>query len=535
MTQPNLPTAAAQQQAAVEVFAQYEPPLYEAYLEMMLEWLAAVRTAMFAGGVAKLGLIPDPLSVFAKTPMWNDLTDKYSEEVAREVLAKPYANLFADGTLFESRPFVRNWIAARANRLQNVPNEVFGLVQHVIDSGTTNGASIPDVTKQVQELFDAADVQTWKNRARTVARTEVVGAYNGGLYDAFSMVVEADPETTWVKRWLATEDHRTRPDHREADGQAVPWGQPFTVGGFSMMYPHDPEAPPQEVISCRCTMLLEVAGEPTDMSNRGYRALSAAVFGFNPLEKRDKDGKWTKGGLLKSLVKGGKAEAKDAESGKDALKLPEGAGPIPTSKGVEHYHLRNKDPRYQVAARGDNAIGQFPHMVDKPFDQKMALKEYADEGYALLNKNLGSGTAAAGSAKKLMSDLDAATAYEPRKRDALLWRGMRNAHLKFPDAWNGDMTGLEWTQKGFSSTSAKHGVAASFTKYRAGEKPEGGVVMRILLPKEVKVGGVNMTSTGNVNWGEQEALLGRNVRYRVTADHGFDDTGRRMLDVEVIR
>jgi hypothetical protein len=279
VTQPNLPDAAAQQQAAVEVFAQYEPPLYEAYLEMMLEWLAAVRTAMFAGGVAKLGLIPDPLSVFAKTPMWNDLTDKYSAEVARDVLAAPYKHLFGDGTLFESRPFVRNWIAARANRLQNVPDEVYGLVQNVIDSGTTNGASIDDVTKQVQELFDATDVQTWKNRARTVARTEVVGAYNGGLYDAFSMVVEADPGTPWVKRWLATEDHRTRPDHKEADGQVVPWAQPFTVGGFSMMYPHDPEAPPQEVINCRCTMLLEVEGEPTNMENRGYKGVQAAALG----------------------------------------------------------------------------------------------------------------------------------------------------------------------------------------------------------------------------------------------------------------
>jgi len=270
MTQPNLPDAAAQQQAAVEVFAQYEPQLYEAYLEMMLEWLAAVKTAMFAGGVTKLALVPDPLSVFAKTPMWNDLADKYSEQVARDVLAAPYKNLFANGALFESRPFVRNWIADRANRLQSVPDEVYGLVQNVIDSATTNGASIPDVTKQVQDLFDATDVQTWKNRARTVARTEVVGAYNGGLYDAFSMVVDAAPDTAWVKRWLATEDHRTRPDHVKADGQVVPWGQYFTVGKFQMLYPHDPQGPPEEVINCRCTMLLEVAGEPTDMENRQY-------------------------------------------------------------------------------------------------------------------------------------------------------------------------------------------------------------------------------------------------------------------------
>jgi uncharacterized protein with gpF-like domain len=270
VTQP-LPDAAAQQQAAVEVFAQYEPPLYEAYLDMMLEWLAAVKTAMFAGGIVKLGLVPDPLTVFSQTPKWTALVADYTEKVAREVLAAPYKNLFADGTLFESRPFVRNWIAARENRLAAVPNEVYGAVAQIIDSATVNGASIPDVSDQIEQLFGDTDVAKWKNRARTVARTEVVGAYNGGTYDAFSMIVANDPSTPWVKRWLATEDHRTRPDHVEADGQVVPFSQPFIIGGFPMMYPHDPAGPPQEVINCRCTPLLEIENEPTKMTNRQYK------------------------------------------------------------------------------------------------------------------------------------------------------------------------------------------------------------------------------------------------------------------------
>jgi hypothetical protein len=283
MTQPaaTLPTADAQKQAALEVFAQYEPPLYEAYLDMMLEWLAAVKAAMFAGGVAKLGLVPNPMTVFSQTPKWAALTDQYTEQVAREVLAAPYRDLFADGTLFESRPFVRNWIAARANRLQQVPDEVFGAVAHIIDAATTNGASIPDVTEQVEQLFGDTSVPKWKNRARTVARTEVVGAYNGGLHDAFSMIVTNDPDTPWVKRWLATEDQRTRPDHREADGQVQPFAQPFIVGGYQMMHPHDPTAPAKEVVNCRCVELLEVAGEPTPMGNRQYKGqttLKAAIW-----------------------------------------------------------------------------------------------------------------------------------------------------------------------------------------------------------------------------------------------------------------
>jgi hypothetical protein len=312
MTQPvTLPSATAQKQAAAEVFAQYEPPLYEAYLDMMLEWMAAVRTAMFAGGVARLGLVPDPLTVFSQTPKWTALTAKYTADVARNVLAAPYKDLFADDTLFESRPFVRNWIAQRENRLNAVPNEVFGLVSQIVHSATVNGASIPDVTAQVEELFGDTSVPKWKGRARTVARTEVVGAYNGGLHDAFSMIVDNDPGTEWMHRWLATDDQRTRPDHVEADGQLQPFGHPFTVGGFQMMHPHDPDGPPQEVINCRCVELLEIKNEPTRMDNRQHRhglAASALVAHTTLMQAVCDDGSYCmqthKPGLCKGQKRG---------------------------------------------------------------------------------------------------------------------------------------------------------------------------------------------------------------------------------------
>jgi len=313
MPQPaTLPDAAAQQQAAVAVFAQYEPPLYEAYLDMMLEWLAAVRVAMFAGGVARLALVPDPMKVFSQGPKWAALTAKYSAKVAEEVLAAPYRDLFADGALFDSRPFVRNWIADTDNRLRAVPDEVFGLVSHIIDSATTNGASIPDVQDQIEQLFGDTGVQRWKNRARTVARTEVVGAYNGGLHDAFSMIVDNDDSgTKYVHRWLATEDQRTRPDHREADGQVQPWGTPFRLGpegGVLMMHPHAAGAPADQVVNCRCVELMEIENEPTPMGNRQYKrpAMTASI---TLMQEACTDGQFCKlthkPGLCKGQKRGG--------------------------------------------------------------------------------------------------------------------------------------------------------------------------------------------------------------------------------------
>lgn len=539
MTQPSLPDAAAQKQAAVEVFAQYEPPLYEAYLEMMLEWLAAVKTAMFAGGVAKLGLIPDPLSVFSKTPMWNDLTDKYTEQVAREVLAAPYKNLFANGTLFESRPFVRNWIAERSNRLQNVPNEVFGLVRHVIDSATTNGASIPDVQEQIEKLFSAADVQTWKNRARTVARTEVVGAYNGGMYDAFAMLVEADPDTAWVKRWLATEDHRTRPDHREADGQAVPWGQAFTVGGFSMQYPHDPAAPPKEVINCRCTMLLEIKNEPTEMGNRQY--LSAS---FNPLEKRDKDGKWTKGGsLLKSLIKKGTKGAEHHET----APVPE--KPSPIERNPLHKITRSGARGSRSSggeAAGDDAIKAFPAVASTATgEERSRLQHYADNGFEQINLALAGlpagqpldnldqhdpgihgrwgGKKIPGLVRNTVTTMDGHM--KPSTRDAVLYRGVRDLKGSFGDLADSDLTGTEFEQKSYASSTANHLLARGF----AGDK-RTGAVLRMHVPQGTRGMQMNLYSGDH---GEDEVTLARGLRYRVTGD-SRDEYGNRYLDVEVI-
>lgn len=488
MTQPvTLPSATAQKQAALEVFAQYEPPLYEAYLEMMLEWMAAVKAAMFTGGVARLGLVPDPLTVFAQTPKWAALTSQYTAQVAADVLAAPYRDLFADGSLFESRPFVRNWIAKRENRLSAVPGEVFGLVSQVIDSATVNGASIPDVTAQIEQLFGDTSVPKWKNRARTVARTEVVGAYNGGLHDAFTMIVGNDPGTEWMHRWLATDDQRTRPDHVDADGQLQPFGHPFTVGGFQMMHPHDPDGPPQEVINCRCVELLEIKNDATKMDNRQYLGAS-----FNPAEKRARDGKWSKGGGIGSL-----------------------GGWVDDTGGTQHF------------ASSDTLRE----------GHRKALNAYSGSGYMRVNEGLrleATGESlrktTGRESRSLIGDLDSAMKKAGgSKADAQLYRGTGGVSMArmMGTAWNdeGDNAGLEWTQASFLSTTQSRDAAdKSFSG-------SGSAIMRIHVPKGTRGVGLGGVSR---NAHEGEVLLDRGLRFRVTKDHGVNDRGRRLLDVEVV-
>ena len=218
MTQPTPDPYAAQRAAALEVYTQYESALYNAYLDMMAGWLAQVQTSVLSHGVTALALMPDPFAIFSTTPLWAELSTKYTAAAVEEVLAPVYAKVLGPDVLFESRPFVQNFIAQMANNLQGMPDEVFSLVGDVIHHATVNGASIPDVQAQLRELFTVTGNEKWAHKARTVAVTTMHTAYAGGMHDAFSALVEDDSDTEWVHRWLATDDTHTRPWHREAGG-----------------------------------------------------------------------------------------------------------------------------------------------------------------------------------------------------------------------------------------------------------------------------------------------------------------------------
>jgi hypothetical protein len=94
-----------------------------------------------------------------------------------------------------------------------------------------------------------AEASHWAVRASRIARTETTSAYGAGSLHAL------DSEGVACKGWLATEDARTRPEHRTADGQVVPLHGMFTVGGFLAHYPGDPNLPAELIVNCRCCLI----------------------------------------------------------------------------------------------------------------------------------------------------------------------------------------------------------------------------------------------------------------------------------------
>lgn len=93
-----------------------------------------------------------------------------------------------------------------------------------------------------------------QHRAEVIARTETLNAIRAGKHEAIDQAAQQAglPDQAVQRKWDASGDADVRPDHEAADGQTVGKNEPFIVGGASLMYPGDPNGPPEQTVQCRC-------------------------------------------------------------------------------------------------------------------------------------------------------------------------------------------------------------------------------------------------------------------------------------------
>lgn len=90
------------------------------------------------------------------------------------------------------------------------------------------------------------------NKSMRIARTEGHRVQCMAAFDAQHKAMAAGADI--MKQWDATLDGRTRPLHRELDGQIRELDEPFDVGGIQVMYPSAFGLASQD-INCRCALL----------------------------------------------------------------------------------------------------------------------------------------------------------------------------------------------------------------------------------------------------------------------------------------
>lgn len=205
----------------------------------------------------------DPSSIF-DLAFWVQETSDVVDGLYEDVTAAGLARLsLAYSIHFDlSAPFVRQFIEQRTNQLAGpITQTTYDAIQSALVDGVEAGESIDDIATRVRSVFTQAS----ETRAVTIARTEVIGAYNGAASLGASQL---PADVVAGQEWIATRDGRTREAHASADGQIIPIGASFDVGGHQLAYPGDPAGGASNVVNCRCTVGFLTPEEFADETSR---------------------------------------------------------------------------------------------------------------------------------------------------------------------------------------------------------------------------------------------------------------------------
>jgi hypothetical protein len=213
-------------------------------------FLNAARTKVLAPFRAWKGM-PDPTGVYQAQDDWS--TDTILSTLGQ--IAMSAWSEATDVPPVSRHSFVVAQLAQTQNFLVRIPDEVYNLVFGEINDGVNAGGSTDDIAGMVDAVLETTGSERWANRARVIAITEVTRAYGAGT-TAAGLEQSRVTGRLLQKRWRTEHDDRVRASHRAIDGVTIPLYQPFNVGGYPMLFPGDPQGPADEVVGCRCDLVI---------------------------------------------------------------------------------------------------------------------------------------------------------------------------------------------------------------------------------------------------------------------------------------
>lgn len=140
-----------------------------------------------------------------------------------------------------------------------------GQLQSMTMQSILQGDGVREMAKRIATTVCVRN----RSAALRYARTAINGAENAGKQDSYYRA--QDLGLVFQRQWYATMDDRTRPAHRELDGQTVGVDEPFVNSIGEIMFPGDTEADGDNYWNCRCTMGVVFKGFERDISNLNIR------------------------------------------------------------------------------------------------------------------------------------------------------------------------------------------------------------------------------------------------------------------------
>jgi len=143
-------------------------------------------------------------------------------------------------------PNINSYLNNRLTKVGGLVNETtIGKLRKQLRLAVSKGESIPSIAERISGVYGKARGA----RAVTIARTEVLSAYNEGSIQSYIQSGVVDR-----LEWIATNDSRVRDDHKALDGKTVKLGGYFKYpSGGQTKSPGNSGIASQD-ISCRCVL-----------------------------------------------------------------------------------------------------------------------------------------------------------------------------------------------------------------------------------------------------------------------------------------
>ena len=216
-----------------------------------------------------MGAFTGPRWVLVRRSIAKDFTGVNADIIGRinDALEQAFVDGFNDAAFFLAKTGVEMWpitlaivgllaILLNRRKLKKKADIQYNeqRLQSAISGALMRDVRIEGLAKDVAQRMSHARM----NEMVSAARVSVYGASDYGAYMAG---LEAEKEGIEIeKTWLSIMDLRVRPSHKGLHGDTIPLHKKFHGLYGDLRYPHDPEAPPQEIYRCRCRMVVHIAG-----------------------------------------------------------------------------------------------------------------------------------------------------------------------------------------------------------------------------------------------------------------------------------
>lgn len=157
---------------------------------------------------------------------------------------------FVFGRSVDFEAVVNEYFTGRQLILAGISERMATRISRLIEQGRADNLTLPQIAKLVSDKF----LPISRSRAALIARTETHNAASFANH-SYHATVEKDLGVKMLKKWVATNDGRTRPAHSSASGQVVDMAEDFIVGGVPMSFAGDSKGGASNVINCRCVIV----------------------------------------------------------------------------------------------------------------------------------------------------------------------------------------------------------------------------------------------------------------------------------------